>query len=69
MENVQTTHMKVMKMYGNAGLFTGRTIVILKNFETQSQKQILRIESIPNPNRMRIESIPNQSVSQSERST
>ena len=66
MKNVQMTDMKVMKMYGTAGLLTLRTIVILKNFETQSQKQILRIES------MRIESIPNQimpMVSHSERST
>jgi uncharacterized metal-binding protein len=38
MKNVQTTQMKVMKMYGTAGLFTVRTIVISKNFETQSQR-------------------------------
>ena len=67
MKNVQMTQMKVMKMYGTAGLFTVRTIMILKNFETQSQKKILRI---PNPDQMRIESIPNQlMLSHSERST
>ena len=38
MKNVQMTHMKVMKMYGTSGLFTVRTILILKNFETQSNK-------------------------------
>jgi hypothetical protein len=39
---------------------SGRTILILKKFETQSQKNILWIEYIPNPNQMRIESIPNK---------
>ena len=39
MKNVQTAHMKMMKMYGTAGLFTVMTIVILKYFETQSQKK------------------------------
>jgi len=45
MKNVQMTHMKVMKMNGTAGLFTLRTIVILRNFETQSHelKKIKRI--------------------------
>ena len=38
MKNVQTAHMKMMKTYGTAGLFTVMTIVILKTFETQSQK-------------------------------
>ena len=43
MKNVQMTHIKVMKMYGTARLFTLRTIVILKNFETQSQKKICEL--------------------------
>ena len=38
MKNVQMTDIKIMKMYGTAGLFTLRTIVILKKIETQSQK-------------------------------
>ena len=40
MKNVQTAHMKIMKMYGTAGLFTEMTIVIIKTFEAQSQKKI-----------------------------
>ena len=40
MKNVQIRNMKIMKMYGTAGLFTLMTIVILKYFETQSQKKI-----------------------------
>ena len=43
MKNVQMTHIKVMKMYGTARLFTLRTIVILKNFETQSQKKFCEL--------------------------
>ena len=40
MKNVQMHDMKIMKMYGTAGLFTVMTIVILKYFKTQSQKKI-----------------------------
>jgi len=42
MKNVQMIQMKVMKMYGTARLFTLRTIVILKNFKTQSQINFMK---------------------------
>ena len=43
MENVLMTHMKDMKIYGTTGLFNLRTIVILTNFETQSQKKFCEL--------------------------
>ena len=39
MKNVQRTHIKIIKMYDTAGLFTLMTIVILIFFKTQSQKK------------------------------
>ena len=56
--------MKIMKTYGTARLFNVMTIVILKTFETQSQKKFyFQWESncccsddrVSIPNRMRIE--------------